>query len=106
MSLAALALFTFETAMNRSTIATSALALSLCVAALSVIAPKSARAADPLPDARMLAARPFQFKADSAIFSPMPSVPSDSRIFSPRKVRPNEGEEKFSMRRAQNIKQL
>jgi hypothetical protein len=47
-----------------------------------------AHAAEPLPDARILAAKPFQFKADKEIFSRLPDTPSDSRIFTPRSSKP------------------
>jgi hypothetical protein len=92
--------------MQRSIIATSAFALSVSLAAFCVTLARPAHAADPLPDARMLAAKPFQFQADSAIFSRLPDVPSDSRIFSPRKSLPRGLDEQFSMHRAENRKQL
>jgi hypothetical protein len=47
-----------------------------------------AHAVEPLPDARILAAQPFQFKADKEIFSRLPNPPSDSRIFTPRSSKP------------------
>jgi hypothetical protein len=81
--------------MTRLHAVSRAVALALGFAALSIAAAIPAHAAERLPDARILSAEPFKFRADTGIFSRMPAESSDSRIFTPRKTRPR-GETQLS----------
>jgi hypothetical protein len=63
----------------------SAIALASCVAMSFFASAAPVQAVEPMPDAGILSAVPFQFHSDSAIFTQLPETPADSRIFSPRK---------------------
>jgi hypothetical protein len=82
--------------MNRSILLASACALAACFAVSSAHAhdhtPARVDAFKAHIDARILSAAPFEFRADSAIFSPMTGEPSDSRIFMQPKAAPRAGE--------------
>jgi hypothetical protein len=71
--------------MHRSNRIKRVIALAASLATLFVVTAVPVRAAQPLPDSGILSAAPFTFKSDSAIFSKHHDMPSDSRIFSPRK---------------------
>lgn len=53
------------------------------MSSLLMTASAPASAADFMPDPHILAAAPFEFHADSEIFSRVQAGPSDSRIFFP-----------------------
>jgi hypothetical protein len=89
--------------MYRSFAASFACSLAVCFASLSV-AP--AHAADSLPDPHILSAAPFEFQADREIFSRMPAAPSDSRIFSPRRAKPQMTNAEYSQVRLTNPTRL
>ncbi|KAK46625.1 hypothetical protein BG58_10100 [Caballeronia jiangsuensis] len=70
-------------AMHRSHSIPGALALIASSFAFFAMSAVPVHAVEPLPDARILSATPFDFRADRDIFSRMPAEHGDSRIFKP-----------------------
>jgi hypothetical protein len=83
-----------------------ALPLAVGFASMFAVFATPVRAAESLPDPRILAAAPFEFRADHRIFSRMPDVPSDSRIFAPSRGHLWDGNSQFSQMRIDNPTRL
>ncbi|SAL71265.1 hypothetical protein AWB71_04339 [Caballeronia peredens] len=77
--------------MHRSFSFPGAPALVACLFLFSAAA-APVHASEPLPDARMLSSAPFEFRADTGIFSRMPGDTSDTNIFKPRETMRNASE--------------
>ncbi|BAN24918.1 hypothetical protein [Caballeronia insecticola] len=67
-------------------------ALAACLYLVFSAVSTSARADEPLPDPRILSAAPFEFQADTGIFSHMPGDTSDMNIIKPREIAPSASE--------------
>ncbi|WP_050454855.1 hypothetical protein [Candidatus Burkholderia verschuerenii] len=83
-----------------------AASFAVCLVPLSAALATPAHAADSLPDPHILSAAPFEFQADREIFSRMSTVPSDSRIFSPRRAKPQMTNAEYSQVRVENRTRL
>jgi hypothetical protein len=77
--------------MYRSFLISGVSALAACLFS-SFAAAASVQPADSLPDARILSAAPFNFRADNDIFSRMPGDTSDTNIIKPRDTMRSAGE--------------
>ncbi|SPB14918.1 hypothetical protein NOV72_02149 [Caballeronia novacaledonica] len=88
--------------MHRSHSIQGAFALIASFFAFFATASAPVHAVEPLPDARILSAKPFEFQADHSIFGRMPAEPGDSRILMPVEVTRSAGEARLLQQRSKH----